>query len=76
MHCFAKNVFEFLYGVAGEKNVVAKRMRRINKFDLIGLWFCPRREAWSEEDTVAPNILLLAESFKTIDQHYVSARKE
>ena len=66
----AKNVFEFLHGVASEKNEVPKRLRTLDKYDILGLVFRPRPEAWCNEEVVDPNTLLLATSFKTIDPHY------
>jgi hypothetical protein len=43
---------------------------------VIVLVFRLRAEAWSNEETVDPNTLLLASSFKTIDKHYQYTKKD
>ena len=73
---FTKNVFEFLYGVSGDKKEVPKRLRTLDKYDIMGLVLRPRAEAWVEEETVDPHTLLLVGSFRTIDPHYQYAKKE
>ena len=75
MHSFAKNVYEFLHGVVGEKNEVPNRLRALDKYDILGLVFQPRSEAWCNEEVVGPNALLLATSFKAIDPHYQYTQK-
>ena len=57
VHSFAKKVFEFLHGVAGEKNKVPKRLRTLDKYDILGLVFRPRLEAWCNEEVVDPTTL-------------------
>ena len=75
VHSFTKKVFEFLHGVAGEKNEVPKRLRTLDKYDILGLVFRPRLEAWCNEEVVDPTTLLLTTSFKTIDPHYQYTKK-
>ena len=67
VHSFAKNIFEFLHGMAGEKSEVPKMLRTLDKYDILGLVFRPRPETWCNEEVVDPNTNLLATSFKTID---------
>jgi hypothetical protein len=76
VHLFTKNVFQFLYGEPGDKKEIPKRERTLTKFDVIALVFRPRVEAWSNEETVDPNTLLLVSSFKTIDKHYQYTKKD
>ena len=71
-----KHVFKFLYGEPGDKKEIPKRERTLTKFDVIALVFRPRAEAWSNEDTVDPNTLLLYSFFKTIDKYYQYTKKD
>ena len=76
VHVFTKNVFQFLYGEPGDKKEIPKRQRTLTKFDVIALVFRPRTEAWSNEEAVDPNTLLLVSSFKKIDKHYQYTKKD
>ena len=53
----------------GDKNEIPKRLRTLDKCDIMGLVFRPRTEAWEKEEAVDPNTLLLVGSFRTIDPH-------
>ena len=72
---FLREVEEFLYGVKGESGEVEKRVRMIDRTDIVGLIVRPRDEAWGE-DEVDPSTLLLVDAFQTINQHYEYTKRE